>query len=326
MASNLLTIASNTFTEAIRQPIFAIVIAAAILTIAFCPSLAMFTLENDNQILKDIGLSTLMVAGLFLAVFAASTVISEEIERKTTLTVLTKRISRHTFILGKFVGIVAAIVLSMVLLALVLLIIVRYGVMQTSSDEPDMVVITLGVGAALLTLLISLAGNYFYHWRFSSTAIFLGSILALIITFAMFFIDPDWKINPANNHINLDVINPIILTIFTSIILSAIATAVATRLSLIMTLITCGVFFLLGIMVPYWLWPVAQNQTGTLHYLAWAGIALVPHINFYVVSNAIYANASIPVSYITYSALYAFLYVTAVLLFAIAMFRSREIG
>jgi ABC-2 type transport system permease protein len=230
MASNLLTIASNTFTETVRQPVFAVVIATAVLTIIFCPALAMFTLDDDNQLLKDVGLSTLMVAGLFLAVFAASSVIAEEIERKTTLTVLTKKLGRHTFIIGKFLGIAAAITLSMVLLAFVLIMVVRHGVMQTASDELDTTVIGLGGGAAALTFLISLAGNYFYHWRFSSTAIFLGFALTAVVVAILFFIDPHWQYNPAKNQISLDLITPIILTLLTSLILSAVATAAATRL------------------------------------------------------------------------------------------------
>jgi len=100
--TNLVAVVGNTFTETLRQPIYGIVIAATIICLIFAHTLTMFTLSDDDKLLIDVGLSTLLVAGLFLAAFASSYAVTEEIERKTTLTVLSKAISRPTFILGKF--------------------------------------------------------------------------------------------------------------------------------------------------------------------------------------------------------------------------------
>ena len=193
MLRSLLAIISNTFTETLRQPIYGVVIAVAAILLTFSPSLVMFTLDDDNQLLKDIGLSTLLVAGLFLAVFAAATVVTDEIENKTVLTVITKAVSRSTFIVGKFLGIAAAVILAQFLLSLILLMVIRHGVLEADSDQHDTVVITLASAGAGLVFLIGLVGNYFYRWRFSSTAVLLGSIFASIIIGLLYFIDPYWN-------------------------------------------------------------------------------------------------------------------------------------
>ena len=113
--------------------------------------------------------------------------------------------------------------------------------------------------------------------------------------------------------------------IIATFIITAVAVALATRLGLIMTLIVCILIFILGAGIHYWIGPLVSSP-GLVGYLAWAALAIVPSINIYVVTNAIYQGTTIPLSYIGQTALYALFYVTAVILFAIALFRLREIG
>ena len=221
----------------------------------------------------------------------------------------------------------AAVILAQYFLSLVLLIVCRYGVRTRAADEYDMVVLTLGPAAALLTVLVGLAGNYFYRWRFSTTAILLGTVLATLLIPIMYFLDPAWKFNPEENNLHWELIGPIVLTMIATLILTAVAVAAATRLGLVMTLIICSIVFLLGAMVHQLLGPVAaQSEIVVFRYLAHAGLAMVPSINIFVVTKAIYESQSIPLNYLGQTAIYALFYVTAALLFAIALFRNREIG
>jgi len=325
MFRSIWAIITNTFTETLRQGVYGVVIASALLLMVLGPSLVMYSLDDDNMLLKDIEISTLLVAGLFLAVFAASGVVSDEIENKTVLTVVTKTVSRPAFVIGKFLGVAAAVVFAQYFLALVLMMVVRHGVLQRAAEQHDMVVIYLGLGGLFLVLVLGMLGNYFYHWRFSTTTILLGTIMATVILAIMFFLDPQWQFNPARNNLHPELIGPIILTVIATIILTAIAVAAALRLGLIMTLIICVLIFILGAGIQYWLGPIAA-QSGIIGFLARAALAIVPSINVFVVSNAIYEKTSIPLGYIGQTAVYALLYVCAVLLFAVALFRRREIS
>ncbi|MHC4706163.1 MAG: hypothetical protein ACYS8I_03630 [Planctomycetota bacterium] len=76
----LFTIAKNTFIETLRQPVYLIIIIAALLLFFISPSLTMYTLSDDNKLLREIGLSTLFLTSLFIAIFAASGAVAEEIE------------------------------------------------------------------------------------------------------------------------------------------------------------------------------------------------------------------------------------------------------
>ncbi|MCF7957292.1 MAG: hypothetical protein K9M57_02455 [Phycisphaerae bacterium] len=322
---SLFAIISNTFTETLRQPVHYVVIFATILILIFSPSLAMFTMDDDNLLLKDVGLSTLLVAGLFLSVFASTSVLTDEIENKTVLTVLSKTVSRPLFVIGKFIGIASAILLAQYLLSLVLIMITRFGVLQRASDDPDYVVVVLGVGGLAASFIIALAGNYFYKWRFTSVAIILKTVLATLIIIVLYHIDKEGHYEPSPQNIQLDLIGPMALMIMASMILTAVAVAASIRFNLFATLFICICVFLLGATLQYLLGPIAA-QPGIAHYFAWAALAIVPSINIFVVTNAIYNEAGIPLDYIAQSALYALLYISAILMFAIALFRRREIG
>jgi len=325
MVRSLLPVITNTFTETLRQPIYGIVIAATVLLLILSPSLTMFTIDDDNKLLKDVGLSTLLVAGLFLAVFAAATVVTEEIENKTILTIVTKTVSRSAFVIGKFIGIAAAVLLAQYLLAIVLLMMIRHGVLQTASDRRDTVVVILGLVSMFFVFLVGLAGNYFYRWRFSSTAIILATVCGTVVMALLYFIDPNWQLNPAGNNLYPELLAPIGLMIIATLILTAIAVAAATRLGMIMTLTVCAIIFVLGAAMQQWLAPIAA-QSGFSSYLAWAALALVPAIDVFVVTDAITRGDSIPLAYVGQTAVYAFFYVCAALLFAVAMFRNRQLG
>ena len=323
---NLLAIISNTFTETLRQPIYGVVLAATIGILIISPSLVMFTLDDDNQLLKDVCLSTLLIAGLLLGVFASASVVTEEIENKTALTVLSKTVGRALFIFGKFIGIIASVLLAEFLLTLVFLMGVRHGVLQTARDQHDTGVITLGSIAAAVTFIVGLAGNYFYRWRFSSTAVTLAAGAAFLAVAVMAFLDPQWNYNPAETNLPWDMLRPQLLTLFAVIILTALAVVFAPRFNMTMTLVFCLLVFLMGMMFEPWLGPIARSHSGWISYAAWIPLTIIPNISFFQVTNAIYQGTLVPNDYIAHVALYAFLYVLACLLFAVALFRSREIG
>lgn len=108
----------TTFLEIVRRPLFwgvAAIIAVLLLISVFIPY---FTLGEDIKMVKDQGLVAIMVSGLVLAIFAASVSIADEIDGKTALTLLSKPVSRQSFIVGKYAGIMAAIALLFLVLGI----------------------------------------------------------------------------------------------------------------------------------------------------------------------------------------------------------------
>src|SRR5690606_29714011 len=112
MFNKLWAVTVNSFTETIRQPIYGILVLVTVGLLVFNVGIAGYTLEDDNKLLKDLGLSTLLLSGLFISAFSASGILSQEIENKTVLTVVSKPISRPVFLLGKFAGLAGALAVA----------------------------------------------------------------------------------------------------------------------------------------------------------------------------------------------------------------------
>jgi len=317
----LFTIAKNTFTETLRQPIYAIIIAAALFLLFLSPSLTLYSLSDDNKFLREIGLSTLFLTSLFIAIFSTSGAVAEEIENKTVTTVLSKPVSRPIFIVAKFLGVAAAVALAHYICTIALLMAIRHGVLETVNDTPDWTVIATAGAWLASTLLLSLFFNYTYDWKFLSTAVILAAIFATIGIIFLALIDPYWRFNPADNGINtLDVYGSILL-LLAAIIIVALAVAFSARFNIMITLSACIGLFLLGLISDYTFGRFAQSHI-------WAKICyfLVPNLQIFWISDAIYEAGIVPFKYIIISGFYAICYTSAILLTAIAVFQRRQVG
>lgn len=319
--NRLLALAKNTFIETLRQPVYSIIIIAALLLFFISPSLTMYTMSDDSKLLREIGLSTLFLTSLFIAIFSASGAVTEEIENKTILTVLSKPVQRPIFIIAKFLGVCAAVTLAHYICTVALLMAIRYGVMESANDLPDWTVITSAGGAIILTFLLSAFFNYVYGWRFTATAVVLGGIFATLAMIFLLFIDPNWQFNPHENGINaLDVYGSVLL-LMAAIVIVALAVAFSARFNIIITLSACLGIFLLGLISDYTFGRFAET-----HIWAKIGRFLVPNLQIFWISDAIYEGSQVPFKYIIITSSYALCYTAAILFIAIAVFQRREVG
>jgi len=317
----LLAIARNTFVETLRQPVYAVIIGAALLLFLLSPSLSMYTMDDDNKLLREIGLSTLFLTSLFVAIFSASGAVAVELENKTILTLLSKPVQRPIFILAKFLGVVGAVALAHYICTVALLMAIRHGVLSTASDTHDWTVIGSGAAIVGLTFLLCAFFNYTYDWRFSSTAIIIAAILGTFAIVFLAFIDPHWKFNPAENGIHtLDIYGSVLLFL-AAVIIAALAVAISARFNMVVTLSACVGLFLLGLTSDY-----IFGRFAATHLWARIGRSLVPNLQVFWISDAIYEGSAIPLKYMLVSGMYTACYTTAILALAIALFQRRQVG
>ena len=121
-------IALATTKEAIRQPLFLLLLFLAVLLIVVNTFLPFFSLGEDVKMLKDCGVATILISGLLLAIWTSSSSIASEIEGKTAMTLLSKPITRRQFVLGKYLGIMNGVLFLIVPLMLALCFAIFYKV------------------------------------------------------------------------------------------------------------------------------------------------------------------------------------------------------
>lgn len=326
MLSKLLAIAVNTFIETIRQPIYSVLLWAGAGLMALSPALAAFTLEagNDIKVMKDVGLATLLLYGLLAGIFSATTVITREIESFTVLTVVSKPVSRPLFFFGKYLGVVAALLLGFFFLCLVLFMTARHGTMETVTDKYDGPVWVFGLTALGVSLIVAAFGNYVYGWHFTSTLVLWVVPLGALALALVLFISPKWQFQPPDTNFgDLQLPYAVLGVFFAVMILAAFAVALATRFSQVVTLVFCVGIFFLGLLSDYWFGRAAQSADNWLYALV---ATVLPNFQFFWFGDAITQELMIPGAQLARVAGYTLVYTLAVLSLGVALFQTREVG
>ena len=366
MFNLLLSITRNTFLEAIRQPIFVVLILVGALFMVICPFLAAYSMDpgsGDNRMLVDLQMGNLFFIGMFLAAFTATGVVAAEMESRTALTIVSKPVPRPLFILGKFLGVSGALLVAHYILLITLLFTIRHKVLQNADDGLDGPVLLFGVGGLALAFVCAAAANYLYNRVFAS--VFTG-LLAGVLTVSLLMVSligPEWSFQPPlhdwQDHAGqmFQIVLGAWLMFQGVLIVTAAAVACSTRLSQVMTLMICLIILPIGLTSG----TIAQLVDATLgipgNASAWQSFQAIaasdhtfvqkavfavgkilyllsPNLQFHWPSDAITQGHSLvhdpdgafSISYLARVSAYTAAYLTALLAAAVALFQKREVS
>ena len=115
-------IALNTFRESIRDKILYNIGFLAIALTLFSIVLGEWSVFDRAYVIKSTTLSVMSLSGLLISIFVGISLVQKEIQRRTVLTLLSKPISRASFIVGKYFGLLAVVAVHLMLLTAIYLI------------------------------------------------------------------------------------------------------------------------------------------------------------------------------------------------------------
>lgn len=351
LLEQFLAIVRNTFQESIRQPVLLVVAVAATLFIVLSNPFATFTLESDQRMFVDIGLSSVFMAGVIGSAFIATNVLTREIENRTVLTVVSKPVPRPLFILGKYIGVAMSIFVLMIFLVLTFMVVEVHGSLETAAAKYHKPVIVFGISGLAIAIGAGVWCNYFYGWAFGATTlVLLVPIAGLVYVLSLVF-DREWVPQAISTDFEGQLWIAAGMLFVAILVLCAIAIAASTRLGQVLTLIaTCG-FFLLGLLSD-WLFgrpaallakrfeggevdsvsglaqaPLALDGIERLEYWGFSlAHAVVPNFQVFWLADAVNQEHAIPAGYIALTLVYGALLIAAALSIAIILFQRREVG
>lgn len=105
--ARIYAIALNTYREAVRDRVLFGVLVLAAGVLALTLALGELSLDQQMRVVTDIGMASISLFSVLVAIFLGSSLLYKEIERKTLYVILPKPIARFEFLLGKYFGIVA---------------------------------------------------------------------------------------------------------------------------------------------------------------------------------------------------------------------------
>ncbi len=106
MSGRILSIASITLKEALRDRILYTIVFFSFFMISLSLILDEITVGQQTKIIKDFGLSMMSIFGAMLSIFVGINLLYKEMEKRTVYNILSKPVKRYEFIIGKYAGLI----------------------------------------------------------------------------------------------------------------------------------------------------------------------------------------------------------------------------
>ena len=110
--TNIWTVATNTFREAVRDRVLYNLVFFALLMMAAAIMVGQISIGIEESVIVSLGLTAISVIGIFIAVFIGVGLVSKEMDKRTLYALLSKPVQRWQFLLGKFVGLVMTLAVN----------------------------------------------------------------------------------------------------------------------------------------------------------------------------------------------------------------------
>lgn len=302
-------VALAAYREGWRQPMFWLIIVFAVVATWVSVVLPYFTFGDDYKMMKQIGFDLVMVAPLLFGVLAASMSISEEIEGRTAVTLMSKPVNRRQFLIGKFLGILmACLAMSLVLgwnLNFALRVMPEFDKINEVTDPMPLQAEKTFVPAAKAVvpstpggLVATGAGKWFADTFAHSLGIVLGFGKVMILV--------------------------------------AIASALATRVPFVVNLVLCLILYFLGHLAPVVVEATRQGAAsqstglGLIGFLAQLFNVILPALEFFTMGPAIIRETPLDLwqfsTYVVTVFGYSVLYTAIALLVGLLLFEDRDLA
>jgi ABC-type transport system involved in multi-copper enzyme maturation permease subunit len=294
-------VALSAFREGVRHPMFWLLTVVATVFMFLTPFIPYFTFGEDAKMVRELCYSFVMLAAAIFCVLNASISVSEEIEGRTAVTLMSKPVSRRQFLLGKFYGILLSAAFMTLLLGWVLILVMLF--------QPE---VEMGSRARLEppplpAWVLDLANAWF--GRSAAADLFSG---------IGFWIHDMGTALPG-----------LIIGSCQVLVLLAISVALATRVPMVVNVIACLFVYFLGHLTPI-MTEVTRNQLALVYFVAQVFDLILPGFDLFDVGTAIVRDSPLPaIPYALYTlnvTIYALVYGSIALLFGLILFEDRDLA
>src|SRR5207253_11226608 len=115
--NRITVIALNTFRETLRDKILYNLVFFGLLLIGSSILLSTLTIGEQVKIIEDIGLASINLFGVIIAIFVGIGLVSKEIEKRTIYSIIAKPVPRYLFLLGKYSGLALTLFVNVSIMA-----------------------------------------------------------------------------------------------------------------------------------------------------------------------------------------------------------------
>jgi len=286
---SLRTLAAATYGEITRRPLYYILLFSFAAAIFFSKLLTLFSFYQEMHMVREMGMATITFWGFIVIVVTSGTVVTQELDDRTAVTLLSKPIRRNDFLLGKFAGIVLALAPGMAILA---------GVLFLTLLMMALPHLDLG-DAAIARKVAGGAGPFGAAWG----ALWNGFVLK-------------------EGGV---VLEGAFLCLLEGTILAAISVSLSAFLPQAVSAAATALLFILGNVSSYMVASVERLGVAPLSLLGRAAAYVLPNLGYFNLQTYFSEGRIISLGYLGGALAYAALYAGAVLFVSCSLFRKREV-
>jgi ABC-type transport system involved in multi-copper enzyme maturation permease subunit len=110
-------IARNAFREAVRDRVLYNLVLFVLLLTAASIFIGELSGGQERKVIVDLGLSAMLLFGVFIAIFVGVGLVYKEIERRTIYAVFSKPVGRGEFLAGKYLGLCLTLLVNVLVMA-----------------------------------------------------------------------------------------------------------------------------------------------------------------------------------------------------------------
>jgi ABC-type transport system involved in multi-copper enzyme maturation permease subunit len=286
---NIRTLAAATYGDITRRPLYYILLFTFAFAIFGSKFLTLFSFYQEMNMVREMGMATITFWGFIVIVVTSGLVVTQELEDRTAVTLLSKPIQRTDFLLGKFAGLVLSLIPGIIVLSGVLFLTLW---MMASPRLP------------LQDRELALA----YKDGHSAFA------TSLRITWEAFVMRQSGV-----------VLEGALLAFFQTSILAAAAVSFAAFFPNVVSVAATTLVFIIGNVSSYMLASVENLNVAALSAVGRLGSYLIPNLGYFNLQMYFSEGKIISIRYLGLSFAYTILYVVAVFLISCSLFRKREV-
>jgi ABC-type transport system involved in multi-copper enzyme maturation permease subunit len=109
-------IARNAFREAVRDRVLYNLVLFVLLLTGASIFIGELSGGQERKVIVDLGLSAMLLFGVFIAIFVGVGLVYKEIERRTIYAVFSKPVGRGEFLVGKYLGLCLTLLVNVVVM------------------------------------------------------------------------------------------------------------------------------------------------------------------------------------------------------------------
>jgi ABC-type transport system involved in multi-copper enzyme maturation permease subunit len=163
----------NTIRELLRERILYNLLFFALVLIASSLMLSWLTVGHPRRMIVDLGVASINLFGVCMAIFVGISLVSRELDRRTVYVILSKPVPRAHLIIGRYIGLCLVLLLNM-------------GVMIAGF----MALLCIANGPLTLPLIQALVTMYFEFTLIAAVAVFFSTVttstLSVMCTLAIY--------------------------------------------------------------------------------------------------------------------------------------------